>query len=110
MASFIFLKVNLSLCKIYIMMFSILFLGIGGGELVMVAIVFLMLFGAKNVPDMAKSIGKGLKEFKKATDDIKREFAEGTSEITKDINDIKNDVESDTREIINKVKKDINTD
>ncbi len=92
------------------MILTILFLGIGGGEIVMIAIVFLMLFGAKNVPDMAKSLGKGLKEFKKATDDIKREFTESTSEITKDINDIKNNVESETREIINKVKKDINTD
>jgi sec-independent protein translocase protein TatA len=83
---------------------------IGGGEMVMVFLVFLLLFGAKNVPDLAKGLGKGLREFKKATDDIKREFAESTSEITKDMNDIKNDIQKDTQEVINKVKKDINTD
>jgi sec-independent protein translocase protein TatA len=63
---------------------SILF--ISGQEIVVVFIVFLLLFGAKSVPDLAKGLGKGLREFKKATDDIKKEFRENTSEITKDIN------------------------
>jgi sec-independent protein translocase protein TatA len=107
-ASFIFLKVELSLTKITIMPESILF--IGGGEMVMAFVVFLLLFGSKNVPELAKGLGKGLREFKKATDDIKREFTESTSEVTKDINDIKNDIEKDTREVINKVKKDMNSD
>jgi sec-independent protein translocase protein TatA len=91
-----------------IMQGSILF--ISGGEIVIVFIVFLLLFGAKSVPDLAKGLGKGMREFKKATDDIKKEFRESTSEITKDINDIKNNIESETREVIDKVKKDINTD
>jgi sec-independent protein translocase protein TatA len=91
-----------------VMINTILF--IGGGEMVMVFLVFLLLFGAKSVPDLAKGLGKGMREFKKATDDIKREFSESTSGITKDINDIRNDIEKDTQEVINKVKKDINTD
>ncbi len=108
MASFIFLKVQLYLTKITIMQGSILF--ISGQEIVIIFVVFLLLFGAKSVPDLAKGLGKGLREFKKATDDIKKEFRESTSEITKDINDIKTDIESETREVIDKVNKDINTD
>lgn len=87
---------------------SILF--ISGQEIVIIFIVFLLLFGAKSVPDLAKGLGKGMREFKKATDDIKREFRESTSEVTKDINDIRNNIESETREVIDKVKKDINSD
>ena len=83
---------------------------IGGGEMIMVFVVFLLLFGAKSVPDLAKGLGKGLREFKKATDDIKKEFRESASEITKDINDIKTNLENQTRDVINEVKKDINTD
>lgn len=83
---------------------------IGGGEMIMVFFVFLLLFGAKSVPDLAKGLGKGLREFKKATDDIKKEFRESTSEVTKDINDIRNDIETGTREVVNNVKKEMNTD
>ena len=54
---------------------SILF--ISGQEIVMIFVVFLLLFGAKSVPDLAKGLGKGLREFKKATEDIKKEEATG---------------------------------
>lgn len=87
---------------------SILF--ISGQEIVMIFVVFLLLFGAKSVPDLAKGLGKGLREFKKATEDIKKEFRESTSEVTQDINDIRNDIEKETKEVINKVNKDINAD
>jgi sec-independent protein translocase protein TatA len=90
---------------------------ISGQEIVMVFIVILLLFGSKSIPDLAKGLGKGLREFKKASDDIKREFSESTSELTKDINDIKTDIQNETREMMDKVnkdidnvKKDINTD
>ena len=108
MVSFIIPKVQLSLSKIVIMQGSILF--ISGQEIVIIFVVFLLLFGAKSVPDLAKGLGKGMREFKKATEDIKKEFRESTSEITKDINDIKNNIETETREVIDKVNKDINTD
>jgi len=58
---------------------------ISGGELVIVFLAFLLLFGSKKVPDLAKGMAKGLKEFKKATDDIKRELSNSTSDITREI-------------------------
>ena len=51
-------------------------LGLGGGELVLVMVVILVLFGAKRIPEFAKGLGKGINEFKKAsrevTDEIQR--------------------------------------
>jgi sec-independent protein translocase protein TatA len=51
-------------------------LGLGGGELVLVLVVILVLFGAKRIPEFAKGLGKGISEFKKAsrevTDEINR--------------------------------------
>ena len=44
--------------------------------MMLVFLVFLLLFGANKIPEMAKGLGKGLREFKKATDDIKRELSE----------------------------------
>ena len=51
-------------------------LGLSGGELVLVLVVVLVLFGAKRIPEFAKGLGKGINELKKAsrevTDEIER--------------------------------------
>ena len=53
------------------------FLGsLGGTELLLIGLVILLFFGAKRIPDLMKGLGKGIKEFKDATKDI-RETAEG---------------------------------
>ena len=55
-------------------------LGLSGGELVLVLVVILVLFGARRIPEFAKGLGKGITEFKKAsrevTDDIERAVEE----------------------------------
>lgn len=62
------------------------FLFISGGELVIVFLVVLLLFGSKKIPELARSLGKGMNEFKKATDEIKREFRENTQDLENEIN------------------------
>ena len=47
---------------------------IGGGNLVLIFLVILLLFGAKGIPDLAKGLGRGLMEFKKATKEIQEEI------------------------------------
>src|ERR1700686_481840 len=49
-------------------------LGLSGGELVMVLVAILILFGAKKIPEFAKGLGQGIKEFKKASSDVTNEF------------------------------------
>ena len=44
---------------------------LGTTEVVVIVLVVLVLFGAKKIPDFAKGLGKGLKEFKDAKNDIK---------------------------------------
>jgi len=47
---------------------------IGGWELVLILAVVLVLFGAKKLPELAKGLGQGIKEFKKATRDVTDEL------------------------------------
>ncbi|QQS50021.1 MAG: twin-arginine translocase TatA/TatE family subunit [Bacteroidota bacterium] len=67
---------------------------IGGGELVIVFLAILLLFGSKQIPEFARTMGKGLREFKKATDEIKREINEETKGIGDDINDMRGSLKS----------------
>jgi sec-independent protein translocase protein TatA len=52
--------------------------GIGFPELIIIFLVLLLVFGAKRIPEIARGIGKGIREFKSATNEISREIeAEG---------------------------------
>lgn len=46
----------------------------GGWEIVLILAVVLILFGAKKLPELAKGLGQGIKEFKKATTDVQNEI------------------------------------
>lgn len=46
----------------------------GGGEIILVLALVLVLFGAKKLPELAKGLGTGIKEFKKATRDVSEEM------------------------------------
>jgi len=47
--------------------------GLGTGEILIILFIILLLFGAKKLPDLAKGLGKGVSEFKKASNEIKEE-------------------------------------
>jgi len=47
---------------------------VGGPELLLILMVILILFGGQKIPELAKGLGKGIKEFKKAQADIESEF------------------------------------
>lgn len=55
---------------------------LGGGELILIALVILLLFGGKKIPELMKGLGKGVKSFK-----------DGMNEIEKDIKDVNNNTE-----------------
>ena len=48
--------------------------GIGFPELIIIFLVLLLVFGAKRIPEIARGIGKGIREFKNATNEISREI------------------------------------
>lgn len=43
---------------------------LGGGEIILILALVLILFGAKKLPELAKGLGQGIKEFKKATNEV----------------------------------------
>ena len=52
----------------------------GVGELLVVFLVILVLFGSKKIPDLAQGLGKGLREFKKAVKDVEDEVKSSVSD------------------------------
>lgn len=72
-------------------MFSI-FLFISGQEIFIILLIVLLLFGANKIPEIAKGLGKGMREFKKATDDIKREMNDHTNDLKKDFKELDDDI------------------
>ncbi|MGK7396772.1 MAG: Sec-independent protein translocase subunit TatA/TatB [Candidatus Cyclobacteriaceae bacterium M3_2C_046] len=51
--------------------------GIGGWEVLLILLVVLIFFGAKRIPELARGLGKGMREFKDATTGIKKDLEEG---------------------------------
>ncbi len=55
--------------------------GLGGWEILLILMVLLIFFGAKKIPELARGLGKGIKEFKDATKEIKDEIEEGVKDL-----------------------------
>lgn len=81
--------------------------GIGMPELIIILVVALVVIGPKKLPDMAKSLGKGLTQFRKATEEIKDGLSE--NEAYQDLQGLKNSFK-DTLDEVNprKVLDDLN--
>ena len=56
---------------------------IGGWEVLLIFMVVLLLFGAKRLPELAKGLGKGIKEFKGAVEGIEKELDEAAESVEK---------------------------
>ena len=58
---------------------------IGGSELIFVVLFVVMLFGADKIPEIAKGLGKMMREVKDASNEIKREIKDSSNQIKKDL-------------------------
>lgn len=58
---------------------------IGGSELIFVVLFVVMLFGADKIPEIAKGLGKMMREVKDASNEIKREIKDSSDQIKKDL-------------------------
>ena len=65
-------------------------MSVGPAEIIIVLILALLVFGPSRLPQMGKSLGKGLREFRKAADTAKTEF--GLGEVTDQINEVKSTI------------------
>ncbi len=75
---------------------------LGMGEIALIFLVALLVFGPKKLPELGKSLGKGLREFKRATNDLKSSWESQVKDIDREVSsaarDIKNvgkDIEKD---------------
>ena len=65
--------------------FTLLFSMPGGSEWILIVIVVLLMFGGKKIPELMRGLGKGMREFKDAKDNVKTEIEDGMKE--KDVKD-----------------------
>ena len=60
------------------------FLNMGGGEILLILAVVLLLFGGKKLPELARGLGKGIRDFKDASEGVKREIHRNINVINAD--------------------------
>lgn len=89
------------------------FLFISGAEIFVILVIILMLFGADKIPTISRGLGKGMRQLKDATNDIKREITETAekqgldTELTKTIEKDVNAIEDDIKEITGPIKRNL---
>jgi len=89
------------------------FLFIGGTEIVFVLFIVVLVFGADKLPEIARGLGKGMRQIKDATNDIKNEVTKSAREnniidtdVTKNINDEIKKVKDDLEDFTGSLKRD----
>ncbi|MCC1483950.1 Sec-independent protein translocase subunit TatA/TatB [Winogradskyella immobilis] len=94
------------------MIFKPTLLFIGGTEIIFILFIVVMVFGADKIPEIARGLGKGMRQLKDATNDIKNEVTKSAKEqglidtdVTKDINDEINKVRDEVEEFAGSVKR-----
>jgi sec-independent protein translocase protein TatA len=66
----------------------LLFFDVSGGEIVVILLFVLIFFGSKKIPEMARGLGRGMREIKDASDAIKREIQHEGNKIRDELNEI----------------------
>jgi sec-independent protein translocase protein TatA len=79
-----------------------LFLFLGGPEIFVILLVVVMVFGADKIPDIARGLGKGMRQIKDATNDIKKEINNSAKD-----QGIDTDLAKDVKKEIGKAKETI---
>lgn len=74
-------------------------MGIGTTEIIFILVIVLLLFGAKKLPELARSMGTGLKEFKNSMREINEPIDDAKKEIKETANVIKNESENINKEV-----------
>ncbi|MBD81680.1 MAG: twin-arginine translocase TatA/TatE family subunit [Crocinitomicaceae bacterium] len=65
------------------------FFNLGGGEIFIIVLFVLLFFGSKRIPEMMRGMGKGIRMFKDATQDIQQDIEDSVKDVKKDIDETK---------------------
>lgn len=65
---------------------TLLFLNLGAGEIVLIALVVLLLFGGKKIPELMKGLGKGVRNFKDGLKDVEDQINSDAADSNSDKN------------------------
>ena len=76
---------------------ELFFLSPSFSEILLVLFLVLLLFGSKKLPDLARGLGKGIREFKDATGEIQKEIRSGMNDAEKPIQKINQTINSEVR-------------
>lgn len=60
----------------------LLLFNFGAGEVLLILLVILLFFGSKRIPDLARTLGKGMRQIKDASQAIQRDITDSVNEIT----------------------------
>jgi sec-independent protein translocase protein TatA len=61
---------------------------IGGGEIILVLLAVLLLFGPKKIPEVAQMVGKGMREFRKAQDNLRQQIRDISTEVESTVSEV----------------------
>lgn len=64
---------------------TLLFFNFGGGEIMIILLFVLLFFGSKKIPDVARNLGRGIRQFKDASNDIQRDIADSVKDVQQKI-------------------------
>jgi len=84
---------------------------ISGPEIMVVMLIVVMVFGADKIPEIARGLGKGMRQVKDATNDIKREIKDSSekhnidTDVAKDINKELNEVKDNIDDLTGPIKR-----
>lgn len=59
----------------------------GAPEIVVILLIYLMFFGAKSIPSLARTMGRAYRQFKDATQEIQNEIMDSSKDVKKEIDD-----------------------
>lgn len=92
-----------------------MFIFISGQEIFLIVLIAVMLFGADKIPEIARGLGKGMRQIKDATNDVKREINRSAKEsgidtefikdINKEVNEVKKTVTDNLDDLTGPIKR-----
>ncbi len=67
---------------------------VGGGELILIVLAIIVLFGPKKIPEIAQMFGKGMQQFRKAQQELKDQISIVQTEVNREINNVNSEFKS----------------